>query len=134
MDTVSPETRSRVMGQVRSNRNKSTEWRVRAILIRNGIRGWSLYPSDLRGKPDFVFRAKRIALFLDGCFWHGCPKCKKVPASNTAYWTRKIEGNRKRDRATSAQLRRDGWKVLRIWEHQLKNLERVLARIKRALA
>ncbi|MGA2434100.1 MAG: very short patch repair endonuclease [Bryobacteraceae bacterium] len=134
MDSVSPETRSKVMAKVRSQRNRSTEWRLRGSLIRAGICGWKLNPVDVCGKPDFVFRYERVVLFVDGCFWHGCPKCKGIPASNAVYWSRKLKGNRKRDRTASARLRKDGWRVLRIWEHQLKELGPVLTRIKNALA
>ena len=90
MDTVSPETRSRVMAQLRSQRNRSTEWRLRASLIRAGIRGWTLNPMDIPGKPDFAFREERLLLFVDGCYWHGCPRCYRRPSSNTDYWDAKV--------------------------------------------
>ncbi|MCW5964729.1 MAG: very short patch repair endonuclease [Bryobacterales bacterium] len=135
MDTISPATRSSVMAMVRSNRNKSTEWRLRASLVRAGIRGWNLNPTDVFGKPDFVFRSERLAVFVDGCFWHGCIACGgKTPRSNTVYWERKIERNRRRDRLVSVQLRRDGWRVIRIWEHELGTIGSVMARISKALA
>jgi DNA mismatch endonuclease (patch repair protein) len=133
MDTVAPAIRSRVMAQVRSQRNRSTEWRVRALLVRSGVRGWQINPEDLPGKPDFVFRAERLVIFTDGCFWHGCPRCKKVPSSNTGYWDRKIARNRKRDRATTAALRRQGWTVLRLWEHDLASLTQIAGTIQAAL-
>jgi DNA mismatch endonuclease (patch repair protein) len=133
MDTVAPAIRSRVMAQVRSQRNRSTEWRVRALLVRSGVRGWQINPEDLPGKPDFVFRAERLVIFTDGCFWHGCPRCKKVPSSNTEYWDRKIARNRERDRATTAALRRQGWTVLRLWEHDLASLTQIAGRIQSAL-
>ena len=133
MDTVSPATRSRVMAQVRSRRNRSTEWRVRALLVRNGFRGWQVNRNDLPGVPDFVFHDERLVIFTDGCFWHGCPRCKKVPSSNTAYWNRKIARNRKRDRTNTATLRRQGWTVLRLWEHDLNSLDKVRKRIDAAL-
>lgn len=132
MDTVAPSVRSRVMAQVRSKRNRSTEWRVRALLVRSGIRGWEVNPDDLPGAPDFVFRSERLVIFTDGCFWHGCPRCRKVPSSNTIYWDSKIERNRKRDRAATAALRRHGWTVLRFWEHELRSLKHVERRIKKA--
>jgi len=135
MDTISPETRSRVMAKVRSTRNKSTEWRLRASLIRAGIRGWNLNPTNLCGQPDFVFRAERLVVFVDGCFWHGCVACcGKMPSSNTVYWEGKIARNRKRDRTVSIQLRREGWRVIRIWEHELGTIGSVMARIQEALA
>jgi len=133
MDTVSPETRSRVMAQVRSQRNRSTEWRLRAGLMRAGIRGWTLNPVDIPGKPDFAFREARLLLFADGCYWHGCPRCYRRPSSNTAYWDAKVARNRARDLKTTSQLRRDGWRVLRIWEHQLIAMDSVLRRIESML-
>jgi DNA mismatch endonuclease (patch repair protein) len=104
MDTVSPETRSRVMARVRSQRNRSTEWRLRACLIRAGIRGWKLNPPDIHGKPDFAFREQRLLLFVDGCYWHGCPKCYRRPSSNMDYWDAKVTRYRSRDAKTTAQL------------------------------
>jgi DNA mismatch endonuclease, patch repair protein len=134
VDTVSPEIRSRTMAQVRSQRNRSTEWRLRAYLIRAGIRGWQLNPQDLLGKPDFAFREQRLLLFVDGCYWHGCPKCYRRPSTNTKYWDAKVERNRRRDGKTTAQLKRDGWRVMRIWEHQLSKMDSVLQKVKTALS
>ena len=134
MDTVSTEIRSRVMAQVRSERNRSTEWRLRASLMRAGIRGWKLNPTDLLGKPDFVFREQRLLLFVDGCYWHGCPMCYRRPSSNTEYWDAKVARNRSRDKKTTARLKRDGWRVMRIWEHQLANMTPVMKHIEEALA
>lgn len=131
MDTVSPEIRSRVMARVRSQRNRSTEWRLRSALARAGIRGWTLNVGDVPGRPDFAFPARRLAIFVDGCFWHGCPACKRVPSSNVEYWSPKIARNRKRDRTVSASLKKDGWKVLRIWEHQLSRMDSVVTRVRR---
>ena len=134
MDSVSHETRSRVMAQVRSQRNRSTEWRLRLALVRAGIRGWTLNPTDVLGKPDFVFAAQRLVVFVDGCFWHGCPKCKRVPSSNVKYWVPKLRRNRNRDRTVDRSLRNAGWRVLRFWEHQLKHTSSVVARIDRLIA
>ena len=134
MDTVSQEIRSWTMAQVRSQRNRSTEWRLRACLIQAGIRGWKLNPPEIDGKPDFAFSSQRVLLFVDGCYWHGCPKCYRRPSSNTDYWDAKVCKNRARDRKTAAQLRLDGWRVLRIWEHQLSATGLVIGKIKGALA
>ncbi len=130
MDTVSVETRSKVMAQVRSQRNRSTEWRLRSALARSGIRGWVLNPTTLAGKPDFAFSAERLAIFVDGCFWHGCPVCKRIPSSNSEYWNRKITRNRARDAAVNLDLTEAGWRVLRIWEHELDDIDSVLQWIK----
>jgi DNA mismatch endonuclease (patch repair protein) len=69
-------------------------------------------------RPDVVFTARRVAVFLDGCFWHGCPIHGTMPATNASYWEDKIEANRRRDQRTTVALERDGWKVLRVWEHE----------------
>lgn len=102
------------------------------ILRANAISGWRRHP-PLPGRPDFVFRAQRVALFIDGCFWHGCPKCYRAPKDRAAYWSRKVDGNRKRDRHASAQLRASGWRVMRIWEHDLKRERGVAERLCRML-
>src|SRR5664279_571469 len=109
MDSVSVETRSMVMSKVRSKRNRSTEWRLRASLVRAGIRGWTLNSPDISGKPDFAFRNERVLLFVDGCYWHGCPKCYRRPSSNTEYWDEKVRKNRARDANTTDELVRQGW-------------------------
>src|ERR1035438_10274142 len=134
MDSIPPEIRSRVMAQVRSQRNRSTEWRLRSALVRAGIRGWTLNAAGVTGKPDFVFPERQLVVFVDGCFWHGCPKCKRIPSSNTLYWGPKIRRDRKRDRAVDRSLRSAGWKVLRVWEHQLVNLGSVVGRIEKLTA
>lgn len=120
------------MAQVKSRGNRSTEWRLRAGLMRAGIRGWNLNPPGIPGNPDFVFLDRRVALFVDGCYWHGCPKCYRRPSSNVAYWDAKVARNRARDLKNTARLRRQGWRVLRIWEHELLMLSTVLERIKLA--
>ena len=93
-------------------------------------------------RPDFVFRKQRTAIFVDGCFWHGCPKHATKPANNRAFWKKKLAGNKTRDRVVNRTLRRSGWRVVRIWEHQLSRLKakgkmlkqnKLLQRIRRAL-
>jgi DNA mismatch endonuclease (patch repair protein) len=134
MDNVAPAVRSRTMAAVRSSGNRSTERILRARLAQRGVRGWRLNAQDVAGCPDFVFDRARVAVFLDGCFWHGCPACHRPPSSNQEYWTKKIARNRKRDRRVTRSLRGERWTVLRIWEHQLKAapdavLEKVLAHV-----
>jgi len=73
----------------------------------------------LMGKPDFVFYKSTAVIFIDGCFWHGCKKHYKQPKSRVIFWKNKIEGNIKRDREVNKNLKRSGWKVLRIWEHEI---------------
>lgn len=130
---VSPD-RSRAMAAVRGKRNRTTEIRLRAALISRGIRGWTMQADFLPGRPDFLFRRERVAIFVDGCFWHGCPKCGHVPRSNRRFWRAKIEGNRSRDRRVSQTLRRRGFSVIRLWEHAiLTDLPRSLDRIERTV-
>jgi DNA mismatch endonuclease (patch repair protein) len=128
-----PSVRGCIIPDDRSQRNRSTEWRLRARLIQAGIRGWELNPSDICGKPDLAFREQRLLLFVDGCYWHGCPKCYRRPSSHTDYWDAKVARNRARDVRTAAQLKRDGRRVLRIWEHQLTAVASVLKKIRMEL-
>lgn len=120
MDNVSRQVRSRTMAAVKSTGNRSTERVLRARLVRAGFRGWRMHAKDVAGCPDFVFDAARLAVFVDGCFWHGCPSCRRAPNSNQEYWTKKVERNRKRDRRNTRELRGEGWTVLRVWECKLR--------------
>jgi len=127
-DVFSKRKRSEIMSRIRSRGNKDTELVLATMLRRNCITGWRRhYP--IPGKPDFVFTKVRLAVFVDGCFWHGCPLHYRRPASNIGFWRRKYAGNRSRDKKVTAKLRRKGWKVMRIWEHSLKRPKRTLARI-----
>jgi DNA mismatch endonuclease (patch repair protein) len=101
------------------------------LLREAGISGWRR-DANLPGKPDFVFKGKRVAVFIDGCFWHGCPRCFRLPEDNRRYWRAKIMANRARDRRTRTKLRSLNWRVIRIWEHSLKSppaRSRVIARL-----
>jgi DNA mismatch endonuclease (patch repair protein) len=133
-DVFSIGKRSEVMSCIRSRGNKDTEVALARLLRRNRIAGWRRNQSVF-GKPDFLFKRERLALFVDGCFWHGCLKHSKPPRSNQAYWRAKMIRNKSRDRSVSRALRSNGWRVLRIWEHELarKNEIRLLRRIQRAL-
>ena len=92
MDKFDKATRSRVMSRSRSIGTRTTEWKFRSLLMRSGIKGWTLgHRSGLTGSPDVVFLRHRLAIFLDGCFWHGCRRCRSIPATNTRFWTNKIE-------------------------------------------
>ena len=135
VDIFSSKDRSDLMGRIRSHGNKTTELKLIEIFKANRIIGWRR-KQDLMGKPDFVFRREKVCVFVDGCFWHGCPKCYRAPRANQAYWAAKIERNRARDRRVSKFLKAAGWKVLRIWEHQLMDKERgrLIARLQAILA
>lgn len=125
------ETRSKTMACVRSKGNKSTELKFISVLKSRSISGWRRHPNIL-GKPDFVFPKKRIVVFIDGCFWHRCPKHCRMPTTNVQYWINKIDGNTRRDRQVTKELKKNGWIVIRVWEHELKgcaSLSRKLNRI-----
>jgi DNA mismatch endonuclease (patch repair protein) len=129
---LSPEMRSKIMASIRSRGNASTELRFIGILRGAHVTGWRRH-QKLPGRPDFVFRSKRVAVFIDGCFWHGCPRCSNPPKQNKSYWGPKLQRNCERDKTVTMQLRRSGWTVLRIWEHQLEHPSTVLRRIEKAL-
>ena len=130
MDSVSKTVRSEIMAKVKSRGNKSTEWRLRGRLIAAGIRGWRVNAKDLPGTPDLVFDKKRLAIFVDGCFWHGCPKCYRRPKSKRNFWDAKIIENQARDRKVSRALKRSGWSVFRFPECALnRDASKVLGKI-----
>src|SRR5216117_4174388 len=117
-DVFSKRKRSHVMGRIRSSGNKDTELAMIRFFRKYQISGWRRgWP--LPGKPDFVFLQNRLAIFVDGCFWHGCTAHSKLPKSNCEYWTEKLLRNKQRDRAVVRILRTRGWRVLRLWEHDL---------------
>lgn len=109
------------MAKVRSKGNRSTELRVMCRLQQCGIAGWTSHPADIAGHPDFYFPDSRLVVFVDGCFWHACPKCGRIPKTRVEFWRAKIEGNRRRDLSIARRLRRQGYHVMRIWEHALQD-------------
>lgn len=122
--------RSKAMGAVKGKGNKSTELSLRLALVRAGIDGWTMHPTDIAGKPDFFFPGAGLAVFVDGCFWHGCAKCGHFPRTNASFWRAKIERNRERDIANYKRLKRCRLHVLRLWEHDVKgDLLRCIDRI-----
>lgn len=133
-DVFSPAKRSAVMSQIRSRGNRDTELALVALLRVEKLGGWRR-GVPLVGKPDFVWRRERVAVFVDGCFWHGCPRHGRTPTSRQEYWVPKLTRNAQRDRAVTRALRAAGWKVLRIWECDLarKRVARTMGRIRRAL-
>ncbi len=131
-DSFSNRTRSRIMSAIRKRGNKSTELRLAEIFRAHRIIGWRRHCAVF-GHPDFVFQRLKIAVFVDGCFWHGCRWHFRPPRSNRSYWNPKLARNRKRDRLNSTLLRKQGWLVLRLWEHQLSNAVAVAGHVMRAL-
>ncbi len=118
-DNLTTEQRSYAMSRIRSRGNSSTEKALIKAMRKAGISGWRR-KSALCGRPDFVFPRFRAVVFVDGCYWHGCRKCALGSKSNCEYWGPKITGNVERDRRNTKHLRALGWKVVRIWEHDLK--------------
>lgn len=118
-DTFSKEGRSAIMQKVKSNGNKSTELNLIKIFKAHGITGWRRsYP--VKGKPDFVFLQKKIAVFTDGCFWHGHHCRNIIPKENKTYWDKKRARNIKRDNDITLYFQMRNWKVLRFWECDIK--------------
>src|SRR3954464_13557190 len=118
------------MSRIRGTGNKDTELRLIQVFRAVRIKGWRR-GSKLVGKPDFVFTKLKTAVFVDGCFWHGCPKHATWPKNRAAFWAAKLTGNRARDRKVNRLLRVKGWKVVRIWEHELRRKDeaRLLRRL-----
>lgn len=116
---VSP-SRARTMSAIRG-KNTKTERRLRMALTRAGISGWQLHANDIPGRPDIYFPVQRLAIFVDGCFWHGCSRCGHIPKTRRPFWAAKILRNKARDRATARKLKRIRMNVIRVWEHSLKS-------------
>ena len=154
-DVFTRKKRSEVMSRIRSRGNKETEITLMGILRRHKISGWRRHavirvrglrarrsrtaargaadaiaplPLHQAVRPDFVFRAARLAVFVDGCFWHACPRHSNLPVNNRAFWRKKLAVNRNRDRLVNRTLRRLGWRVVRIWEHELRHPESCAAK------
>lgn len=132
-DVFSTAQRSFVMSRIRATGNERTEIRLIAILRGNRIAGWRR-KQRVFGSPDFIFRKGKIAVFVDGCFWHCCPKHGRIPGANRKYWIPKLSRNKDRDRRVSEQLQTSGWKVIRIWQHDLADESKIVNRLRRALA
>lgn len=115
-DTVDKATRSRIMASIKGKGTKM-EVAVRPLLE---ALGFEYQPKDIFGKPDFAHREAAVVVYLDGCFWHGCPEHYKPPTTNEAFWKKKVAANRARADAVDALLEESGWRVLRVWEHRLK--------------
>ena len=128
-DKFSKDIRSRIMSKVQ--RNSKPEQVLRKALFRLGYR-YSLDHrfKELNFKPDIVMVSRKVCIFVDGCFWHKCPKCFKAPKSNKKYWNAKIKKNIERDKEQNKHLKKNGWKVIRVWEHEInKNLDKCISKI-----
>ena len=129
--------RSAVMARIRGSGNKDTELQMIRLFRAQWVRGWRRN-ARVFGKPDFVFPKEKVAVFVDGCFWHRHPGCKfsYTPKSRLEFWLPKFQKNVARDRLVTSKLRKAGWRVLRIWECQLarKKQARVVRRLKAALS
>jgi DNA mismatch endonuclease (patch repair protein) len=122
------------MSRIRGHGNKQTELALIQFFRRHGITGWRRH-RPVFGRPDFVFPRLRLAVFVDGCFWHQCPRHSNIPAGNRAFWAAKLDANKRRDRLVNRTLAGRGWVVLRVWEHELarKNEGRLLRKIQKAV-
>jgi DNA mismatch endonuclease (patch repair protein) len=133
-DVFTKAKRSAVMARIRGTENKDTELRLIALMRAAGITGWRRH-WPLFGKPDFVFPKQKLAVFVDGCFWHGCPQHFTRPKTRQEFWDAKIAANQARDRLVTRTLRSRGWRVLRLWEHALRprHAARTVARLKQSV-
>lgn len=126
--------RSEIMRGIKSTGNYSTELKFRSALCAAGVSGWSIQP-EMTGHPDIAFLPPRVAVFLDGCFWHGCADHFKAPKTNRTTWVQKIQANIRRDARVLGELVHEGWKVFRIWEHDIADeptLKGIVLRVARA--
>jgi DNA mismatch endonuclease (patch repair protein) len=117
------------MSRVKGHGNVATELRLIRIFRENDIKGWRRHVA-IFGNPDFVFPKLRLAIFVDGCFWHGCPFHGSLPETNREFWRIKLEKNKERDRIVNRSLRANGWRILRFWQHELRQQRRMSRRLK----
>jgi len=128
-DVVSKKKRSEIMSAVRSKDTK-IEIAFRKALWKQGFR-YRKNSAKYFGKPDLVLKKYKTAIFIDSCFWHGCKKHCRIPATNKKYWTDKINRNKERDKEVNKFYKKTGWKIIRIWEHDLqKNIRKITSLIK----
>ena len=125
-------TRSKIMASIKSE-NTGSENALCTALEKAGIKEFVKNDKTLPGSPDIAFHDKKIAVFVDGCFWHGCPKHYKEPKTNVMYWHKKIKNNKQRDSRANKELKALGWKSVRIWEHEIKEINKALRKIIRAM-
>lgn len=127
-DVLTREQRHRCMSRIRS-KNTKPEVTLRSAVWARGLR-YRLHDSRLPGRPDMAFISAKVAVFVDGCFFHGCPDHAVLPKTNRYFWGRKLSANVRRDRHVDAELRAIGWRAIRIWEHEVKsNLDSAVIRL-----
>ncbi|MCC6145992.1 MAG: very short patch repair endonuclease [Anaerolineaceae bacterium] len=132
-DNLKPEDRRKTMKAVKGQGTK-LEKRLWAMVAGMRLKGWQKNASAIAGKPDVVFPAEHVVIFIDGCFWHGCPYCnRKLPETNKEYWKRKIDRNIELARLHNEKLIQSGWTVVRIWEHEMCDKAVIRARLHQAL-
>lgn len=120
-DNLTPKDRRKTMQAVKGKRTR-LEKRLFSMLAGMGLKGWKQNVSNVTGKPDVVFARQKVAIFVDGCFWHGCPVCKrKLPQTNRKYWERKIARNVKLAKSHNQHLYKNSWTIIRIWEHEINS-------------
>jgi len=131
-DVLTKEQRAYNMSKIRG-KNTGPEVKLRKMLWSEGVRGYRIH-YKLPGKPDIVFTNKKIAIFIDGCFWHKCTVCFQEPETRKEFWMKKIQSNIDRDKNVDEQLTNKGWVVIRFWEHEVrKNPDNVVKKIKEIL-
>ena len=118
-DTVSKKKRSGIMSKIK-NKDTKIEIEFRKAIWKAGFR-YRKNPKGYFGKPDLVLRKRKTVIFIDSCFWHGCKKHCRLPSTRKNYWLPKIERNKQRDKEVNRHYKKLGWKIIRVWEHNLKN-------------
>lgn len=117
-DKVDRATRSKIMASIKGT---GTRMELAARPVLEAL-GFEYQPKDVFGKPDFAHRDAMVAVFLDGCFWHGCPEHYRPPDNNADFWEKKVNANRRRDESVTKLLVESGWAVIRVWEHELNGI------------
>lgn len=130
-DTVSKKKRSEIMSKVKSKDSK-IEVDFRKAIWKKGFR-YRKNPTKYFGKPDIVLPKHKTAIFIDSCFWHGCKRHCRLPSARKKYWTTKIERNKERDKKVNRHYRKMGWKIIRVWEHEIKNTDSIICKISKSL-
>ena len=129
-DKFSKETRSKIMASIKS-KNTLPEIAIRRMLWNFGFR-YRIHDSSIFGNPDISNKHRKIAIFVDGCFWHGCNRCYKEPKTNSYFWKNKITSNKKRRKTVKRELRKDNWNILELWEHEInQDPKKIEAKLKK---